>query len=112
MTNSDSSSNSSEIEEPTPKKLKKTPTEKVQKTRKTFERTEPKASSSSKSGPNGEKGRSPGSQETGRGMSKGSNGVSGNANVGSTEITNRTGGAYIPPAKLRMMQKEITDKSR
>ena len=28
------------------------------------------------------------------------------------DITNRTGGAYIPPAKLRLMQKEITDKSR
>ena len=32
--------------------------------------------------------------------------------AGATNITNRTGGAYIPPAKLRMMQKEITDKSR
>ena len=28
------------------------------------------------------------------------------------DITNRTGGAYIPPAKLRMMQQNITDKSR
>lgn len=26
-------------------------------------------------------------------------------------LTSRTGGAYIPPAKLRMMQAEITDKS-
>lgn len=27
-------------------------------------------------------------------------------------ILTRTGGAYIPPAKLRMMQAQITDKSR
>lgn len=27
-------------------------------------------------------------------------------------ILTRTGGAYIPPAKLRMMQQQITDKSR
>lgn len=27
-------------------------------------------------------------------------------------LTTRTGGAYIPPAKLRMMQEQITDKSR
>lgn len=27
-------------------------------------------------------------------------------------ILTRTGGAYIPPAKLRMMQEQITDKSR
>jgi len=27
------------------------------------------------------------------------------------DIANKTGGAYIPPAKLRMMQKAITDKS-
>lgn len=26
-------------------------------------------------------------------------------------LTSRTGGAYIPPAKLRMMQAEITDKN-
>lgn len=26
-------------------------------------------------------------------------------------LGSRTGGAYIPPAKLRMMQKEITDKN-
>merc|ERR1719471_1019168 len=26
-------------------------------------------------------------------------------------LTTKTGGAYIPPAKLRMMQKNITDKS-
>ena len=26
-------------------------------------------------------------------------------------LTTRTGGAYIPPARLRMMQKEISDKS-
>ena len=26
-------------------------------------------------------------------------------------LTSRTGGAYIPPAKLRMMQAEISDKS-
>lgn len=26
-------------------------------------------------------------------------------------LTSRTGGAYIPPAKLRLMQAEITDKS-
>lgn len=27
-------------------------------------------------------------------------------------ILTRTGGAYIPPAKLRMMQEQITDKNR
>ena len=27
-------------------------------------------------------------------------------------ILTRTGGAYIPPAKLRMMQQQISDKSR
>lgn len=27
-------------------------------------------------------------------------------------VLTRTGGAYIPPAKLRMMQQQITDKSR
>lgn len=27
-------------------------------------------------------------------------------------ILTRTGGAYIPPAKLRLMQQQITDKSR
>lgn len=27
-------------------------------------------------------------------------------------LTSKTGGAYIPPAKLRMMQESITDKSR
>ena len=27
-------------------------------------------------------------------------------------ITTKSGGAYIPPAKLRMMQQQITDKSR
>lgn len=27
-------------------------------------------------------------------------------------ILTRTGGAYIPPAKLRIMQQQITDKSR
>ena len=27
-------------------------------------------------------------------------------------LTSKTGGAYIPPAKLRMMQANITDKSR
>lgn len=27
-------------------------------------------------------------------------------------LTTRTGGAYIPPARLRMMQESITDKSR
>ena len=26
-------------------------------------------------------------------------------------LTTRTGGAYIPPAKLRLMQESITDKS-
>jgi pre-mRNA-splicing factor CWC22 len=26
-------------------------------------------------------------------------------------LTTRTGGAYIPPAKLRLMQEQITDKS-
>ena len=29
-----------------------------------------------------------------------------------TNITTRSGGAYIPPAKLRLMQQQITDKSR
>lgn len=29
-----------------------------------------------------------------------------------TSFTGKTGGAYIPPARLRMMQKMITDKSR
>ena len=28
------------------------------------------------------------------------------------DIMTRTGGAYIPPARLRMMQAQITDKSR
>lgn len=28
------------------------------------------------------------------------------------DIMTRTGGAYIPPAKLRMLQAQITDKSR
>ena len=32
--------------------------------------------------------------------------------VGGIDITTKTGGAYIPPAKLRMMQAQITDKSR
>ena len=27
-------------------------------------------------------------------------------------ITTKSGGAYIPPAKLRLMQQQITDKSR
>jgi pre-mRNA-splicing factor CWC22 len=27
------------------------------------------------------------------------------------DLLNRTGGAYIPPAKLRLMQKDITDKN-
>ena len=27
-------------------------------------------------------------------------------------ITTKSGGAYIPPAKLRMMQQQITDKNR
>lgn len=27
-------------------------------------------------------------------------------------LTSRTGGAYIPPAKLRMMQESISDKNR
>lgn len=27
-------------------------------------------------------------------------------------LLTRTGGAYIPPAKLRMMQEQITDKNR
>lgn len=27
-------------------------------------------------------------------------------------VLTRTGGAYIPPAKLRLMQQQITDKSR
>ncbi len=27
-------------------------------------------------------------------------------------ILTRTGGAYIPPAKLKMMQEQITDKTR
>jgi pre-mRNA-splicing factor CWC22 len=27
------------------------------------------------------------------------------------DIRSKTGGAYIPPAKLRMMQEQITDKS-
>ena len=27
------------------------------------------------------------------------------------DVTTLTGGAYIPPAKLRMMQEKITDKS-
>lgn len=27
-------------------------------------------------------------------------------------IATKTGGAYIPPAKLRLMQQQITDKSR
>jgi pre-mRNA-splicing factor CWC22 len=27
-------------------------------------------------------------------------------------LTTRTGGAYIPPAKLRMLQQQITDKTR
>lgn len=29
-----------------------------------------------------------------------------------TSIATKTGGAYIPPAKLRLMQQQITDKSR
>lgn len=28
------------------------------------------------------------------------------------DITTKTGGAYIPPAKLRMMRDNITDKTR
>lgn len=32
--------------------------------------------------------------------------------VGDELLTSRTGGAYIPPAKLRMMQAQIKDKSR
>ena len=31
---------------------------------------------------------------------------------GPENIMTKTGGAYIPPAKLRMMQAQITDKSR
>jgi len=27
------------------------------------------------------------------------------------DIRSKTGGAYIPPAKLRLMQEQITDKS-
>jgi len=27
-------------------------------------------------------------------------------------LTTKTGGAYIPPAKLRMMQEQMTDKTR
>jgi len=30
----------------------------------------------------------------------------------SSVITTKSGGAYIPPAKLRLMQQKITDKSR
>lgn len=30
---------------------------------------------------------------------------------GGLDIRSKTGGAYIPPAKLRMMQEQITDKS-
>ena len=32
--------------------------------------------------------------------------------TGVEALTMRTGGAYIPPAKLRAMQESITDKSR
>ena len=31
---------------------------------------------------------------------------------GISALTGRTGGAYIPPARLRMMQEQITDKTR
>jgi pre-mRNA-splicing factor CWC22 len=34
------------------------------------------------------------------------------AAVGVEAFTGRTGGAYIPPARLRAMQAKITDKSR
>ena len=34
------------------------------------------------------------------------------ATSGVEALTGRTGGAYIPPARLRAMQAKITDKSR